>query len=624
MPVRYVVHNRWALGDAVCLSAFVRDLDLVEPGGFRITVSGNYDKVFWRNNPHVHPKEEARGTTLHFNYMQGMGESRRGAKKHFLAWFHEEFRRTTGMTVPLTRPSGDIHLTEEERRPKVPGRYWVVVAGGKLDMTVKIWRTSRYQEVVDKLAARGVACVQAGGVFQKHTHPRLERCFSALGATQNERDFFSLIANAEGVVCGITAAMHIAACFDKPCVVVAGGREEPWWEEYSNSWGNFPAGCPPVLVPHKFLHSLGKLDCCRDSGCRKRRTVAIEESDRKTEEGRTKLCVTLSHEGGVPSPACTDMTTSDDVVRAVMSYYEDGVLPPPGDGPTSYSLPEIVPAPAPVPLSQPCDAFTALDHPAIGGRLTIFVLSWGDNLPLLRKCLSGILSSVPASRRDVRVALNQPGDASLRYANGLVGIGVTKVYVDDGLRRKYPAMREMFHDPDLPITTKYLVWFDDDASVVDRTWARQLGEAIAANHAADVRLYGAKYVHDIGSYARGGHNPKAWFEAGGWWRGKPMRVRGRETYTAAGTVISFVSGWFWALEVAAMREAKIPDERLSHNGGDCTIGEQLHQAGYKVKSFNEGKALVTCPPKDKGGRRGFSEAFPWADPATRSAHRPGS
>jgi hypothetical protein len=58
--------------------------------------------------------------------------------------------------------------------------------------------------------------------------------------------------------------MHLAAAVEvppgmpknRPCVVVAGGREPPHWEAYPH---------------HQFLHRAGSLLCCDDGGCWKSR-----------------------------------------------------------------------------------------------------------------------------------------------------------------------------------------------------------------------------------------------------------------------------------------------------------------------------------------------------------------
>lgn len=639
MAADYVIQNRWALGDTVCLSALVRDLNLAHPGQFRLAMSGHYANVFWVNNPYVSPLDpKANARVLRFDYRPGIRQSSAGVKLHFLTWFHRNFEALTGVRVPVLRPKGDIHLSEKERKPVVPlDRYWVVVAGGKLDMTAKIWSAARFQQLVDRLAGRGVRCVQAGATFSRHVHPTLKNCHRAVGATRSERQFFSLIYNAEGVVCGVTAAMHIAAAFDKPCVVIAGGREEPWWEAYTNDHGAFGPQCPPVRVPHRFLHTLGQLDCCQARGCWKARTVPLGEADLRNADARDKLCKRPVRAGDQPLPLCLDMITVDQVYDAVMSYYEDGTLEPPAPPRATFPPPReaaggFKPLPLPAtplpaefsPAPRESHHFRVLDHPTLGGKVTVFVLGWGDHRDLLEKCLTGILDTVPPGRRDLRVALNQPSAASLAFARGFDTGVITKLYVDHGTRRKYQAMREMFWDEDCPIRTKYVVWFDDDTIVLDKLWLPKLAGTIVANHDQGARLYGARMFHDLQVFAKGGHNPRTWFEQADWWRGLPLRLRGREQYAPNGSVIDFAVGWFWALAAEAVRVCDIPDGRLEHNFGDVVIGEQVHQGGYRIKMFNENKKYVWCPKKEQGGRRGFSQAAPFADPATRANHRPGS
>lgn len=668
MVTHYVIQNRWALGDTVILSAFVRDLNLTYPGQYQLAMSGHYCNVFWKNNPHVYPLEPVRNArVLKFDYRPGIAESGRGIKKHFLSWFYRDFEQLTGVHVPVRYPKGDIHLSAKEKAASVPGRYWVVVAGGKLDMTAKIWYADRFQEVVDRLAHYGISCVQSGATFHRNVHPVLRNVQQCVGKTNSERDFFSLIYNAEGVICGVTAAMHIAACFDKPCVVLAGGREEPWWEAYVNDYfpEAFGPDCAPVKTPHKFLHTVGLLDCCKARGCWKARTVPIEPADLTNAENRSKLCLQpVRRTQAVPK--CLDMLTVDHVVEAVMQYYEEGKLPPIGQPKGTYRpgteekpvsvepdtttsevkaeaatnvqvssglslpLPQDVPRlltnPMPPELKKlPGESrhFQLLDHPILDGKVTICVLTWGDNRPLIERCLGKIMETVPANRRDIRVALNQPSKASLDFVQGFDRDEITKIYLDQGTRRKYPAMREMFYDSTCPITTKYVVWFDDDSFPVDKLWLPKLAEVIIPNHKAGARLFGIKMYHDLTVYAKNGHRPEQWFKQAPWWRGVDLRLRGREQLGTNGSCIDFAVGWFWACEYNAIVQCHIPDVRLGHNGGDAAIGAQIHQGGYRIKMFNEGKKYVFTPPKDKGGRRGYSEPFPWADPESKQRHRTG-
>jgi hypothetical protein len=244
----------------------------------------------------------------------------------------------------------------------------------------------------------------------------------------------------------------------------------------------------------------------------------------------------------------------------------------------------------------------------VGGKFTCFVLCYGDHFDIAKRCLDSILNTTPPGRLDLRVAANQCCDRTLSYLRGLP---LTRLYVYAENRKKYPVMRDIFRDPACPITTEYLLWFDDDSYVTHPQWLERLAETIAANHQHGARHYGWLHIHDVKMYARNGHDPRRWFQQATWWKGKHLRIRGTKTEAPNGTVIEFIPGSFWALHTAAMREADIPDSRLVHNGGDATIGEQVHQAGYKNVGFNKDRQFVYTSGSP---RRGYSERFPWANP----------
>ena len=107
--------------------------------------------------------------------------------------------------------------------------FWVVVAGGKFDVTIKWWERSRFQSVVDHFRDK-IQFVQVGDFG--HHHPRLRGVIDFRGQT-DLRQLIRLIYHAHGVLCPVTAVMHLAAAVPykhipgahRPCVVVAGGRE---------------------------------------------------------------------------------------------------------------------------------------------------------------------------------------------------------------------------------------------------------------------------------------------------------------------------------------------------------------------------------------------------------------
>lgn len=245
-----------------------------------------------------------------------------------------------------------------------------------------------------------------------------------------------------------------------------------------------------------------------------------------------------------------------------------------------------------------------LDHPLIGGKVTICVLLYGEEyFNLHKRCLNSICSTVPEGRMDLRVGCNQVGLQTLNY---LKKLPVKKLYVHSDNRLKYPVMREMFWDEEHPIDTRFVVWFDDDSYVLDPNWLTVLAKTIAKHNPKDrVAAYGHELYHPLQSPA--GKSPMRWFQNASWWRGRPLRDRrGRESPN--GDKIFFPVGGFWAMSLEAIRACDIPDTRLANNGGDVCIGEALHQNGFKTKTFNEKKQFI----KTSGApRRGVSQGFLW-------------
>jgi ADP-heptose:LPS heptosyltransferase len=200
--------------------------------------------------------------------------------------------------------------------------YWIVVAGGKFDFTIKWWHFRRWQAVVDSFRER-MLFVQIGE--SHHYHPALKGVLDLRGET-SLRDLIRLVYHAQGVLCPVTLLMHLAAAVEtkpggpqmRPCVVVAGGRE-PWtWEAYPN---------------HRFLHTIGKLPCCAKGGCWRARSVPLGDGDSKDEPKH--LCVDTVNN----LPRCMEMISPTQVVDAVESYAKQPIIRQPfAERPTGLSV----------------------------------------------------------------------------------------------------------------------------------------------------------------------------------------------------------------------------------------------------------------------------------------------
>ncbi len=291
-----------------------------------------------------------------------------------------------------------------------------------------------------------------------------------------------------------------------------------------------------------------------------------------------------------------------------------GLLPVPPLPPLLFTVQPSAPERQPLAAAPPPELVTLpgapgasqMDHPHVGGKFTCFVLCYGDHYDLAKRCLDSILKTAPAGRLDLRVAANACSERTLAYLRDLP---LTRLYVNAENRKKYPVMREMFRDPVCPITTNYLMWFDDDSYVTNPAWLEWLAGSIVANHDHGGRHYGWLHIHDLKLFVKNGHDPRKWFEQSASYRGRPFRVRGTKQEAPNGTVVEFVPGSFWALHTRTMLEADIPEPRLVHNGGDITMGWQVTQAGYKTIGFNRDRQFVYSSGSP---RRGYSEQFPWA------------
>lgn len=651
---KLTIRHKRALGDTILLTGLVRDIHRAYPGKYQIAVDTHWTNVWW-NNPNVtkftvgdgRPQVVTVewGAAIRANSMAITPSG--NVKKHILGWYHYDFEKHTGIHVPVTEPKGDLHMTADELRRRVSGRYWVVISGGKLDMTVKHWHCHRMQQVVDRLKLQGFNFVHVGATHSSHIHPPLTGVLNMLGKTENVRDLWNIIHHADGLICGVTGAMHIAACLDKPCVVLAGAREEPWFEHYTDSYQAFGPNCAKVKVPHKLLHTIGQLDCCKSKGCWKTRIVPIDKDDMTTKKHmlcKRPIRPQTTHEVA----ECMDLITTDQVVEAVLQYYTEGIIPPINlpavssltkvtepvieyvsvspdvttaiDAPTMIrepSNPEVQQKPyqqvhpkehtmiKPAAVKRNLDL---MDNPIIGGKLTVCVLCYGPHTDLARRCLNSLFSSVPPERLDVRVATNAAAAETVEFLRTLP---LRKLYINSENRFKYPVMREMFRDEKAPITTRYLLWLDDDTWIAHPDWIKSLCGAIVANHPFNYRAFGSVMHHDLSTMAKNGHKPDNWFRRASWFRGRKFRGRGTNKEEPNGSMITFPVGWAWALATDVMRSADIPDSRLGHNGGDITIGEQVHQAGFNTMDWNKGKKFIACPSRENGGRRGYSEKFPW-------------
>lgn len=313
LPIKLILKSFLSPGDIVILTAAVRDLHAAYPGRFVTDVRTSADAL-WENNPYLTSLDEGDPDVTVLDMEYPLVHRSNTAPYHFIHGYAQFLEDAIRRWIPdarirVTQFKGDIHVSDLEKswmsqveELGVTDPFWIIVAGGKHDFTAKWWNPDWYQEVVDHFQGR-IQFVQCGEA--DHWHPPLDRVINFVGQT-DLRQFVRLMYHADGVVCPVTFAMHLAAAVEtkpgklqnRPAVVIAGGREPSQWEAYPH---------------HQYLHTNGALPCCDNGGCWRSRVVPLGDGDLKDED----LCllpVEIASERFLPK--CLELIRPEDVIQA--------------------------------------------------------------------------------------------------------------------------------------------------------------------------------------------------------------------------------------------------------------------------------------------------------------------
>ena len=372
---RILIESTLGAGDIVVLTGVIRDLHRGYPSQFAVEVRTSYPE-FWYYNPHLRsfPDCDTQVERVVCG-LKHLSTEPNAIPRRYFDLFLADLRNQIGVEVSATRIAGDIHLSPNERLSpdpvnqllgaKIP--YWIISTGGKYDITTKWWSSERHQKVVDTFKDR-ILFVQVG--LAEHHHPPLNGVLDLRGRT-SIRELVRLMYGAQGVLCGITSLMHLAAAVplryadrgERPCVVIAGGREPSLLVQYPG---------------HQFIHNVGMLPCSR-SGCWKTRTKVLNDGSEydRPEHQCTELAGEL--------PRCMDLITVADVCRRIEGYFEGGVTEylqgyqievarradrSRSRRPTSAFLPQIEPR-AVVASATPADDCSGPDRPASPAQILL-------------------------------------------------------------------------------------------------------------------------------------------------------------------------------------------------------------------------------------------------------------
>lgn len=295
------------------LTAAVRDLKLSHPD-IEIDVKTACPEL-WEYNPYITKGLKAKTVKADYPLIHNSNEG----QHHFIHGFRKNLEETLKLEIKPTKFKGDIHIGEEEKHWMsqveelgIKNKFWLINAGGKYDFTAKWWNPRSFQAVIDRFKGK-ITFVQVGQ--KEHWHPRLRGILDLIGKT-DLRQLIRLVYHSVGILTGVSLLMHLAAAVEckhdilnRPCVVIAGGREPMQWEAYPH---------------HRFLAVNGAMRCCDNGGCWKSRCQLVGDGDKKDTED---VCLNpVQIQTDLRIPKCMDMIMSEDVIRAIRTYYTGGVL----------------------------------------------------------------------------------------------------------------------------------------------------------------------------------------------------------------------------------------------------------------------------------------------------------
>ena len=255
---KVIFRNKLAIGDNLVFTVALRELHEQFPDRYQTGVLSYYPEIY-ENNPYVEnfTKEEAKNIlVIDVNYSRDF-KSKRLSGKHFANGYITCLNNVFGLDIELTNCHPEIYLDFNEineaknimEKNNITEKCWLISPAIKQDIPLKNYSAYRWQRLVSELYDVGVEIVQTGDV--NSINPKLKNIKSLVGKL-NLREYFAMASLCRGMIGHVSLQTHLAAAFKKPCITINGGRENINWYSYPNQ---------------QFLHSVGMLECCKDSGC---------------------------------------------------------------------------------------------------------------------------------------------------------------------------------------------------------------------------------------------------------------------------------------------------------------------------------------------------------------------
>lgn len=226
-------------------------------------------------------------------------------------------------------------------------------------------------------------------------------------------------------------------------------------------------------------------------------------------------------------------------------------------------------------------------------KTTILCLLYGDYPYLARRCLTP-LGELHNKGYEVRIGCNEVSPETTSIVETLfpksdrltVLTCTPQVY-------KYPMMDLLLKVK--PITTEYVMWFDDDSYILDKDRLLWMQEAEARMQFTGADVMGAVYFLPV----LPGQSDWRRLQCG-WYTDKKIPGRARTM---------FPTGGWWVIKSSVLEKYEWPHPMLKHNGGDVLLGELIDHQKLKLINYRKGVAINADDDGKESGakRRGYTE-----------------
>jgi hypothetical protein len=202
-------------------------------------------------------------------------------------------------------------------------------------------------------------------------------------------------------------------------------------------------------------------------------------------------------------------------------------------------------------------------------KFTVCALLYGNYPDLARRCLEPVFELCGSGRVDLRIGMNEVSEETRDYVADSAPSDAEVISADPQIL-KYPMMCRLFYDK--PVSTDYVMWFDDDSYVKADNFADWLDSVEEAMASCDM----------LGSVYTIAYTPsqKQWCAKQPWYAGKSIPDRPQ-----------FATGGWWCIKTQVLNTFGWPIQELQHCGGDVALGVLLHQHGLRLRHFREGVAI---------------------------------